>query len=450
MKPCWVVNTSLAGCRVVARAAMAVYGMPLPPIHQSPDDGGPVDEGSLLPNDLRSCVSDAVMVALGGKWCLTGIPPRLPVRLRDKDPIIIHSGVPGVDNEVPVRADWTMERRGELHEKLLGQVCGKLEENGIVTYALLKELVELGELGKIIKSVGVLRALEDRIELEANNQRKAEFKKQRFVPTCILKLNRFIAALAGTLEAMEQTCLNYGIVSALLLSMTFSNFATITPDEMAHYSSAIAMEKYCKSEHSCGDDVDFNVCREAMSIYQEAKWTDLSQEESGGVTLDCCASAIKCAEDHSEVAEFFHVLFNGASSCLLLTVGMLSAYLYIALFATSANRERKEEQDILIEKLTGEFIMMQLLFVSGVVTACLGIWCVLIIKPVSTYVADVGTVIFFFGIALLFFAVTKVLISILQVNRQVKKNRSKPRNATATVKGLKTPKTGVQVHAITS
>lgn len=397
---------------------MAVYGTPLPPIslnQKSSDDGGPSGEGPLLPDDMRQMLWEAVMVALGGKWDARSTK----VKLMDKDPPIMHSD----GTQRP--ADWSMERRAALHEKLLGEVCQKLEAHAIVTHALLRELAELGKLGDIIESVGVLRALEDRFELEDKFKTQAEFKKQKFVPNCILKMNRFIADLAGTLEAMEQTCLNYGIVSALLLSMTFSNFATITPEEMSHYSSAIAMEKYCTEKHSCGSDVDFNVCREAMSIYQEAKWTDLSLEDRNGVQLDCCAASIECAEDHSEAAEFFHVLFNGVSSSLLLTVGILSAYLYIALFATRANRERQQEQEILIEKLTGEFIMMQLLFVAGVVTACLGIWCVLIIKPVSKYVADVGTVIFAFGIALLVFAVFKVLISILQVNWKVKENRSK-------------------------
>lgn len=106
---------------------------------------------------------------------------------------------------------------------------------------------------------------------------------------------------------------------------------------------------------------------------------------------------------------------KGASSSLLLTVGILSTYLYIERFAARANLERQMGQDILIETLRGKFVMMQLLCVSGGVIAGLGVWMALIINPVSMYVADVGSFIFFFGVGLMLVAVVKILISILQV-----------------------------------
>ena len=156
------------------------------------------------------------------------------------------------------------------------------------------------------------------------------------------------------------------------------NFATITPEEMSHYSSAIAMESTAQKStvrQRCGLQCLPRRCRSTRS--QDGPRG--SQRRSARLLR----GLNRVRRGPFEAAEFFHVLFNGVSSSLLLTVGILSAYLYIALFATRANRERQQEQEILIEKLTGEFIMMQLLFVAGVVTACLGIWCVLIIKPVS-------------------------------------------------------------------
>ena len=71
-------------------------------------------------------------------------------------------------------------------------MCQKLEAHAIADDALRRELAELGKLGDI-ESVGVLRALEDRFELEDKFKTQAEFKKQKFVPNCILKMNRFIA-----------------------------------------------------------------------------------------------------------------------------------------------------------------------------------------------------------------------------------------------------------------
>ena len=88
---------------------LAVYGMTLPPIstmNRSPDDGGPENEGSLLPDDLRQLLWEAVMVALGGRWTSKG-------RLAVKEPAILHCGVPGMHND-PAPAGWSMERRAAL------------------------------------------------------------------------------------------------------------------------------------------------------------------------------------------------------------------------------------------------------------------------------------------------------------------------------------------------
>ena len=96
--------------------------------------------------------------------------------------------------------------------------------------------------------------------------------------------------------------------------------------------------------------------------------------------LACCMGALECAKTTKWKLELGYTIGCGGASAAMLLVVLFSAWLYIALHASSANRERFDEARLLRERFRDEIFIVHILFSLGVIFGFVGIVNVISLK----------------------------------------------------------------------
>ena len=296
--------------------------------------------------------------------------------------------------------------KAALTEKLLG----RCHENGICRVKQLQALSLQGRLNEVLQSIGVAQAIEEYFDKDVAEERR----KKKFAS--------FWLSLSGNIPAMESTCVNYGLVSALILTMTFANFSSITAEDWQEYFLVCISETRCQTyTDACEDDISENHlgwgqvrCHGAAQLLLEDPTTNLTM-----LGRDCCLPAIDCAKGISYRMQLAHTLGNGGGSATLLLVVLATAWLYIALHASKTNKSRYEEAKILQVRLREEFLLLHFLFLVGIITACTGLSTVMTMKVEDVTLSYVVWFIGLIGSTLAGLTLVWILWEIFFVNKAI-------------------------------
>ena len=102
---------------------------------------------------------------------------------------------------------------------------------------------------------------------------------------------------------------------------------------------------------------------------------------------------------------------------------LFSSWLYIAIYATKVNRNRWSEVRKLTKRLSGEFLLLQVTFLLGIIFAGFGIGAVMTIKVTDE---DMSWVTFLLSVAmmlLMVYMLFQIIREVLMINRFVDKVR---------------------------
>ena len=322
--------------------------------------------------------------------------------------------------EVKLKHDKPMEMDNQV-DKLTSELLEKLKSNGIYYLPQLEALSMHNQLNDVLDCIGVTNKITETFEkLVAMERRQHAFTS-------------FMMSLSGTLASMESMCVNYGLAAALVLTMTFANFGSVTSEDWIEYLKRIEVHTIrCQdmARSDCEPEglqptpntlLDYSrpaYCMEALNELSDDYAINLN-----GTDLECCIKAVQCIVDSSFNTEMAFTFGNGGSTAVLLLVVLFTSWLYITLNATKANTGRYAEAKLLSERLRQEFLILHVLFASGMVLAFIGMGAVMTVK-VTTYgmswtVISICTIAFFITTG---FAV-KCLWEINQVNKAVDEMR---------------------------
>lgn len=193
-------------------------------------------------------------------------------------------------------------------------------------------------------------------------------------------------ALTGELESMDAFLMNFGLAAALIGGAAMSNFTSITKDDWLAYLPLALVEKGCqaKAKALCGDEAKSPnqlgweplYCQEAVELLIETPTMDLTSNPD----LSCCMEALECAKTSKWNLECAYTIGCGGASAAMLLVVLFSAWIFIALHASSANRGRSEEANLLRDQFKDEFVIVHVLFLFGVIFGFVGIIAVISLK----------------------------------------------------------------------
>ena len=310
----------------------------------------------------------------------------------------------------------------EKASKLTHELMEKLHSNGIFYLHQLEALSMHGQLNDVLDCIGVSNKITETFEkLVAMERREHAFMS-------------FMMSLSGTLASMEAMCVNYGLAAALVLTMTFANFGSVTSEDWIEHLKRIEIhtmscQKQARTDcEPTGMELSPNTlldytrpvyCMDALNEFSEDYATNLN-----GTDLECCTKTIRCIVDSSFNTEMAFTFGNGGSTAVLLLVVLFTSWLYITLNATKANTSRYAEARLLSERLRQEFLILHILFAVGIVLAFIGMGAVMTVKVttlgMSWVVRAGGTVAF---IVTTGFAI-KCLWEISQVNKSVDEMRT--------------------------
>ena len=212
--------------------------------------------------------------------------------------------------------------------------------------------------------------------------------KESFAP----KWKSIELALTGDLESMDAFLMNFGLAAALIGGAAMSNFTSITKDDWFAYLPLALLEKGCqaKAKALCGDEArspdqlgwEPLYCQEAVDLLIETPTMDLTNASTypGHPDLSCCMEALECAKTSKWNLECAYTIGCGGASAAMLLVVLFSAWIYISLHASSANRGRSEEANLLRDKFKDEFVIVHVLFFFGVIFGFVGIIAVISLK----------------------------------------------------------------------
>ena len=287
-----------------------------------------------------------------------------------------------IDGFIRVRqGDVERVLKAEQANPLKDEVLARFHENAVFTHGQLENLSHHGDLRSVLECAGIADAITEYFDRKvARIARKRGTKRS---------LYEFWFDLAGTLESMKQVCIHYGLVAALILSMTFANFGSITKDDWLAFLGLSLQESTCQrlaqSEYggSCGvDEITPNhlgwqtlYCHEALDMLIKNPTLNLT-----AAGKDCCIPVIECAKKLNWNMECLYTVGCGGGSAVLLLVVLFASWLYISIHAAKVNSARAEEEKLLVSRLRQEFLLLHFLFFLGLVGAYSGITAVMCIK----------------------------------------------------------------------
>ena len=300
------------------------------------------------------------------------------------------------------------EQNDAVH-KLVESLATKCGQHAVCFEDQLRGLAHLGQLSETLECVVVANLITEHFDSMVSKER---MKKP---------VRSFFFALSGSLQAMEAMCVNYGVCSALVLTMTFANFGVLGKDDWTEFMINVMMDtRDCWSLSTCPGGG--NICLRAAHLVADEPWTNLSTEVP---PLDCCRAVVQCGKDSLFRADMAFTLGNGAGSACLLLVVLFSSWLYIAIYATKVNRNRWVEVRKLTKRLSGEFFLLQVTFLVGIVFAGVGIGAVMTIKVTTETMSWVTYFLTYIMMVFLAYMLLKIIWEILMINRYVDKARKK-------------------------
>ena len=102
---------------------------------------------------------------------------------------------------------------------------------------------------------------------------------------------------------------------------------------------------------------------------------------------------------------------------------LFSSWLYIAIYATKVNRNRWSEVRKLTKRLSGEFLLLQVTFLLGIIFAGTGIGAVMTIKVTDDDMSWVTFLLSWAMMLLMVYMLFQIIREVLMINRFVDKVR---------------------------
>ena len=246
-------------------------------------------------------------------------------------------------------------------------------------------------------------------------------------------------ALSGELEKMDAFLMNYGLAAALITGASMANFASITKQDWLAFLPLALRAENCqaKAKALCGlealspDHLGWEplYCQAAIDKLIETPHMKLMNTTDPD--LSCCIEALECAKYSKWNLELGYTVGCGGASAAMLLVVLFSAWLYISLHASSANRERFEEAKLLRERFKEEFVMLHVLFFIGVIFGFVGIIAVLSLKVATLALSWTAWGITFFAGILAIFLFFKCPWEVYWLNQTIDKQREFNKEALA-------------------
>jgi len=322
----------------------------------------------------------------------------------------------------------------KLHDeanKLAKQLYARLQDNGVFYVHQLESLSMHGQVNDVLQCVGVANTITESFDRKAAQDRKKK------------PIRNFIRSLAGNLAAMESMCVNYGLSAALVLTMTFANFGSVTNDDWRAYLARIELTNpRCQAlaENACRADPMISLqsmrTENALAywnpLYCQKALLDLVEDPSLNLSAPtgkfpggrgCCVEALKCAVDASWNMELGFVIGCGGGTAVLLLVVMYTSWLYITLNATKVNRARWSEAKLLTKRLSNHFVVLQLLFVLGIILAYWGVYIVVGVKTTTYNLSTICVGIIALSAIIAAVIAAKILRDIHLINKKVDEDR---------------------------
>lgn len=306
----------------------------------------------------------------------------------------------------------------EAHS-LARKLLDRLRSNGIYSVRQLESLSR-SHLNEVLNCMNVEQKLQESFDRKAANHKERS------------RCSGVILALSGTLESMEANCVNYGLTAALVLTMTFNNFSSITKDDWDAYKLQVELNrKSCQAfaVAQCSDAMKTSsplaygespYCYDALARVIANPFHNLT-----AFGQECCIDTIKCVAEESWVVETSFAIGNGGGTALLLLVVLYTSWLYIAIYGSSANRSRWTEQRLLVNELAGEMFILQILFFFSMMFSYIGIYSVISMKVTTQRLSSVSAgIVSTSGIMACFF-LTHILRVVRMIDWKVDRMRSK-------------------------
>eukprot|EP00900_Chrysochromulina_parva_P015364 jgi/Chrpa1/23829/Chrysochromulina_OHIO_Genome00026838-RA len=234
---------------------------------------------------------------------------------------------------------------------------------------------------------------------------------------------------------MDAFLMNFGLAAALIGGAAMSNFTSITKDDWLAYLPLALVEKACqaKAKALCGDEAlspdqlgwEPLYCQEAVELLIETPTMDLTNASTypDHPDLSCCMGALECAKNSKWNLELGYTVGCGGASAAMLLVVLFSAWIYISLHASSANRGRSEEANLLREQFKDEFVIVHVLFFFGVIFGFVGIIAVISLKVGTLALSWTAWGITFVAAILAIILFVKCPLEVYWLNQTIDKKR---------------------------
>jgi hypothetical protein len=318
---------------------------------------------------------------------------------------------------------FAMEQSKKLH--------GRLTDHAIFTHKQLEEVAMqtggVALLYKILKCKGAAEAISKYYD---NHQAL----KESLAP----KRDSIFLALTGELEKMDAFLMNYGLAAALVAATSMTNFGSITKADWLAYLPLALRDQACqaKAKELCGDEALSPdhlgwaplYCQAAVDLLIATPHLDLMDTSTYPVhpiypDLSCCIEALECAKKSKWNLECAYTIGCAGASASMLLVVLFSAWLYIALHASSANRERFEEANLLRERFKDEFVIVHALFFIGVILGFIGVIATFSLKVATLALSWTAWGITVFAGFLAIFLFVKCPLEVYRLNQAIDEER---------------------------
>jgi len=248
------------------------------------------------------------------------------------------------------------------------------------------------------------------------------------------KVSASVMDLAGNLQAMKSVCVNYGLAAALILTMTFANYAAIGSDAWINYVGVWITSDDCQefARASCNSTIQVTSQTKlgGVGYLSKQRWTRGAQfyctdvyrewtKDGGdpfmsieGTNKECCSQTIRCGLFSAWNLELAFIIGNGGGSMLLLITVLYTTFLYIVCSGTQTDLKVDKEVDVLVSNLRGPFLFLHLLFCTGMGFAFFGIVSVMTIRISTPFFSSAAFVI---GVTAGFLAVFILFQSLYEV-----------------------------------
>ena len=327
---------------------------------------------------------------------------------------------------------FELSERTDSKQSLEVQLHERLSDHAIYSHKQLEDVAMQAGGVALLYEILVCKGAAEAISKYFDNHKAL---KESLAPKWV----SISLALSGELEKMDAFLMNYGLAAALITGATMANFASITKEDWLAYLPLALRAEYCqaKAKALCGlealspDHLGWEplYCQAAIDKLIETPHMKLMNTTDPD--LSCCIEALECAKYSKWNLELSYTVGCGVASAAMLLVVLFSAWLYISLHASSANRERFEEAKLLRERFKEEFVMLHLLFFFGVIFGFVGIIAVLSLKVATLALSWTAWGITFFAGILAIFLFFKCPWEVYWLNQTIDKQRGFNKEALA-------------------